>query len=403
MRPIGTLSGRSDDERRRSGRHRVYDHPVIRHDRSSRPQPAAVGGAFAVTGRERLLGYRRTSHDGVPAWRPKRTLRRGIPSAAAARSPDTDATSELPGWCQASPGTRLSSISRDRRRSVCRRRSVVSDSGPLSGPLLVRTFSSRVECRPCGPAGSVRPGLRSLRAALRAVLAPRSGRGPSGQGSEWTPGRSVTEPACEWAVPFSPRRVSVGRRVGQGQADCVRRLRRALTATPPDRRRRSCEKDAADWSPTRTRSPPDSPDAEATMSTRTSSYQDPRYLQLWLVFGWPGPAERVPVECAGCGWTGRRARRSVSTRPCPRCGGGVAGRPHGRGGRAGTVVQLAGWSREASGRAGEPGPQDAAQLSRPGAGACDCLGSGCLTVAGDGRAGHVEQLGQRHVEHRCEA
>ena len=61
------------------------------------------------------------------------------------------------------------------------------------------------------------------------------------------------------------------------------------------------------------------------MSTKAkSSYQDPRYLQLWLVFEWPQPTDRVPVACAGCGWHGRRTRRSAAARPCPRCAGRVA-------------------------------------------------------------------------------
>jgi len=105
--------------------------------------------------------------------------------------------------------------------------------------------------------------------------------------------------------------------------------------------------------------------AEATMSTRTTSsssrigYRDPRYLQMWLEFDWPKPTDHVPVECAGCGWTGRRARRSAVVRPCPRCAGPVTGRRPGRraGRRAGggNVVQLAGWSRDGDGRAGQPG------------------------------------------------
>lgn len=63
------------------------------------------------------------------------------------------------------------------------------------------------------------------------------------------------------------------------------------------------------------------------MSTKTkSTYQDPRYLQMWIVFDWPTPAERVPVACVGCGWTGRRARRSATARPCPSCTGRVSSR-----------------------------------------------------------------------------
>jgi len=61
------------------------------------------------------------------------------------------------------------------------------------------------------------------------------------------------------------------------------------------------------------------------MSTKAkSSYQDPRYLQLWLVFDWPQPADRVQVACVECGWRGRRCRRSVTGRPCPRCDGAVS-------------------------------------------------------------------------------
>ena len=60
------------------------------------------------------------------------------------------------------------------------------------------------------------------------------------------------------------------------------------------------------------------------MSTRTkSSYQDPRYLQLWFVFDWPAPTDRVPVACEECGWRGRRCRRGAAGRPCPRCGGAI--------------------------------------------------------------------------------
>ena len=88
--------------------------------------------------------------------------------------------------------------------------------------------------------------------------------------------------------------------------------------------------------------------------TRTGC-QDPRYLQLWLVFDWPTPTDRVPVECADCRWTGRRARRRAIASPCPRCAGQVAGRRPASRGRAGNVVQLAEWSRQASGRVGEPG------------------------------------------------
>jgi hypothetical protein len=83
------------------------------------------------------------------------------------------------------------------------------------------------------------------------------------------------------------------------------------------------------------------------MSTRTkSSYQDPRYLQLWLVFEWPAPTERVPVACAGCGWQGRRCRRSAARRPCPRCRGPVSlrsavrGRSSTREDGSGNVVPL---------------------------------------------------------------
>ena len=100
------------------------------------------------------------------------------------------------------------------------------------------------------------------------------------------------------------------------------------------------------------------------MSTRTSSrsragYQDPLYLQMWLTFDWPKPTDRVPVECAGCGWTGRRARRSAGITPCRRCAGPVIGsRPGRRAGRStgrDNVVQLASRSRDGEGRAGQPG------------------------------------------------
>jgi hypothetical protein len=58
------------------------------------------------------------------------------------------------------------------------------------------------------------------------------------------------------------------------------------------------------------------------MTTRTrSTYQNPRYLQLWLVFDWPEPTDRVPVGCGECGWRSRRHRRAASGRPCPSCGG----------------------------------------------------------------------------------
>ncbi len=95
------------------------------------------------------------------------------------------------------------------------------------------------------------------------------------------------------------------------------------------------------------------------MTTRTNTaYQDPRYLQLWLTYEWPSPAERVPARCAGCGWIGRRARRSVAARPCPRCAGPVTRRqwrgPAGRGVAGGTVVQLAHWAGHGDGRAGQP-------------------------------------------------
>lgn len=64
--------------------------------------------------------------------------------------------------------------------------------------------------------------------------------------------------------------------------------------------------------------------AEATMSTRTTStYQDPRYLQMWLVFAWPKPTDRVPVACGECGWRGRRCRRAATGRSWPSCGGTV--------------------------------------------------------------------------------
>ncbi len=90
------------------------------------------------------------------------------------------------------------------------------------------------------------------------------------------------------------------------------------------------------------------------MSTRTrSTYQDPRYLQLWLTFDLPKPNDRMPVQCAGCGWTGRRARRSITVRPCPRCAGQVLSRRNTGKGPAGNVVQLAGWSSNAN-RAGQP-------------------------------------------------
>lgn len=90
------------------------------------------------------------------------------------------------------------------------------------------------------------------------------------------------------------------------------------------------------------------------MSTRTKgTYQDPRYLQLWLTFDWPKPSDRVPVECAGCRWIGRRARRSITVRPCPCCAGQVLSRRSAGQGAAGNVVQLLGWSRKPN-RAGQP-------------------------------------------------
>lgn len=104
--------------------------------------------------------------------------------------------------------------------------------------------------------------------------------------------------------------------------------------------------------------------AEATMrtstrtNTRAAAYQDPRYLQMWLVFDWPKPTDRVQVECAGCDWTGRRARGSATVRPCPRCANPVTERRAGRrAGRAGkdNVVSLASWFRDGEGRAGQPG------------------------------------------------
>lgn len=93
------------------------------------------------------------------------------------------------------------------------------------------------------------------------------------------------------------------------------------------------------------------------MSIRTKTYQDPRYLQLWLVFDWPTPADRVPVECTACDWSGRRARQSATVRPCPRCAGDVLGRRRGSGHGVGKVVRLAEWSRDAGSksRAGQQG------------------------------------------------
>ena len=102
------------------------------------------------------------------------------------------------------------------------------------------------------------------------------------------------------------------------------------------------------------------------MSTRTkSSYQDPRYLQMWLTLEWPKPSDRVPVECADCGWTGRRARRSSTVRSCPRCAGQVVGRRR-IGPRPGNVVQLAVWTRNSI-RAGQPTALGGT-ADRPGAG-----------------------------------
>jgi hypothetical protein len=54
-------------------------------------------------------------------------------------------------------------------------------------------------------------------------------------------------------------------------------------------------------------------------ATTKRSYQDPRYLQLWLTFEWSKPADRIPVACADCDWHGRRVRRNAAARPCPRC------------------------------------------------------------------------------------
>lgn len=97
------------------------------------------------------------------------------------------------------------------------------------------------------------------------------------------------------------------------------------------------------------------------MSTRTPkakpAQQDPRYLQLWLTYDWPQPTDRVPVACAGCNWSGRRARRSITVRPCPRCAGPVQARRPGarRPTAGGRVVQLADWTRNGDGRTSQPG------------------------------------------------
>jgi predicted RNA-binding Zn-ribbon protein involved in translation (DUF1610 family) len=47
------------------------------------------------------------------------------------------------------------------------------------------------------------------------------------------------------------------------------------------------------------------------------------YGQLWLVFDWPQPRDRVPATCLSCPWRGRRVRRTLAARPCPRCGAAV--------------------------------------------------------------------------------
>ena len=48
--------------------------------------------------------------------------------------------------------------------------------------------------------------------------------------------------------------------------------------------------------------------------------------QLWLTFDWPKPTDRVPAACSACPWRGRRTRRVIAARPCPRCGGPVGRR-----------------------------------------------------------------------------
>ncbi len=103
------------------------------------------------------------------------------------------------------------------------------------------------------------------------------------------------------------------------------------------------------------------------MSTRPSSrsrtgYQDPRYLQLWLVFDWPKPTDRVPVACAECGWRGRRCRRGATVRPCPSCDGAVA---LGRTGRSQAETRRAGKDNVIALRGRKVGPGGGGERPAP--------------------------------------
>ena len=99
------------------------------------------------------------------------------------------------------------------------------------------------------------------------------------------------------------------------------------------------------------------------MSTRTkSSYQDPRYLQLWLVFDWPKPIDLVPVSCAGCAWTGRRQKRTAIRRPCPSCAGPIITGTRTAKDRPRAAASTRDRSRRA---AGYPVPVSSARYARP--------------------------------------
>lgn len=149
-----------------------------------------------------------------------------------------------------------------------------------------------VECQlpTCGPAGFAcccrvtraalhtrRPGRRPLpvRALLAEVAASRA--------------------AVTGAVPFSPRTVPVGRR--GVKAKPLRGRFASLDTAPADQRRRSSEKDAAEWSPADVRAPLASQGRRELLSIRTSSQtradQGPRCLQRWLDFDRPTQGPRA--------------------------------------------------------------------------------------------------------------
>jgi hypothetical protein len=196
-----------------------------------------------------------------------------------------------------------------------------------------RLVSTFLPWSSAGPAGRrVRSaGARSLRAALRAVLAPPPSRRPGGP---WAP---------DWPRDQAPGRPGSGRGVllaEDGSSRPAHRSRpfgrcavaaRALTTTPSDQRHRRLREGRRGVATARgvALRPTRGGDDEHQQNAVPGPAVLAALVRLRLAV--PGGADAGGVRRLG--WRGRQRRRKAGGRPCPWCGDSVSRRVRRRAGQ----------------------------------------------------------------------